>query len=347
MSQVLVEVTRGNLVENIHRGDIAIVDTTGRLLRWVGEPTRKVTYWRSSAKPFQAMPIVESGAADHWGLTDADLAVACASHNAEDVHQQQVLSILGKAGLTPEVLSCGAHAPNDRETADALVRAGVKPNVLHSNCSGKHSGMCALAKHLGLPTEGYLNAEHSLQQLILQNISYMTDLSPERIAVAVDGCGVPVFGIPVYSMALAFARLADPRDLTESKRIAADRIRNAMVTHPYLVAGRKKCDTELMQLCGGEVVCKSGAAGVYCLGFSPERAHRAGLGEIGIGVAVKLEDGNGAEPRTCAALEACTQAGLLTSAELESLVRYHRAEVRNIAGRVVGEVRPAFQLEHT
>lgn len=344
MSQVLVEVTRQPLVENIHRGDVAVVDSEGRLLAWSGEPTRKVTFWRSSAKPFQAMPIVESGAYAHWGFTPADLAICCASHAAEQVHRDQVMSVLTKAGLTPDVLRCGAHPPYDRQEAEGLIRRGEKPGVLHSNCSGKHSGMCALAQHLGLPADGYLEAEHGVQKLILLNVSAMTDVPPERVQLGVDGCGVPVFGLPVYSMALAFARLMDPRDLPGPKQSAAALVRDAMLENPILIQGTHRYDSDLMTIAPG-VLSKGGAAGVLCMAVSAKRASAAGLGERGIGVALKLEDGNGSEPRSSAGLEALVQLGLLSADEQAALQPYHRPAVKNFAGKAVGEVRPVYRLE--
>ena len=344
MSQVLVESLRGSLVEDLHRGDIAVVDAVGRLLFWCGEPARKVTFWRSSAKPFQAMPLVESGAADRWGFDAADLAICCASHAAEPAHQQQVLSVLGKAGLSTEVLRCGPHAPGDRAEAETLVRRGEKPGVLHSNCSGKHAGMCALAKHLALSPEGYLAAEHGVQKLILANVAVMADLPADQVVIGIDGCGVPVFGLPVYSMAVAFARLADPRDLPAGKQAAVDRIRSAMTTHPHLVAGRDRFDTVLMVEAPG-LVAKGGAAGICCIGVSPERAAAAGLGDRGLGIALKIEDGNGGEPRVSAGVETLAQLGLLSAAELQALQRFHRPVVRNFAGQEVGSIRPAFKLQ--
>jgi len=344
MSQILVEVVREPLVEDLHRGDIAVVDADGRLLQWCGEPARKVSFWRSSGKPFQAMPLVESGAADHWGFSEADMAVCCASHAAEPVHQQQVLSVLTKAGLTTDVLRCGAHPPLDREEAAALIRRGEEPGALHSNCSGKHAGMCALAQHLGLSPEGYLEAEHGVQKLILENVTVMTDLPRSQIAIGIDGCGVPVFGLPVYSMALAYARLADPGGLPVPKQAAAERVYRAMTTHPHLIAGRNRFDTVLMQVAPG-IVSKGGAAGICCIGLSPERAATAGLGPHGVGIALKIEDGNNDVPRSSAAIEALVQLGVLSEGERDALRQFHRPAVRNVAGRAVGQVRPVFRLQ--
>lgn len=347
MSEVLVEITRGPLVETLHRGDIAVVDTHGNLLYLAGDPRGKVAYWRSSAKPFQAMPIVYTGAADRWGFTPADLALFCASHNGEPAHTERALHVLQRIGLNPEYLRCGAHLPFDAESALALQRAGQAPSSLHSNCSGKHAGMLALAVHLGAAPEGYLDAAHPVQQEILANVARMSGLAPAAITLGVDGCGVPCFGLSVYHMALAFARLADPSGLEQPYRAAAARVGDAMTAHPYLVAGKQRICTDLMALGGGRIVAKSGASGVYCLGLRPEFAAQipalAG-GRSGVGLAVKMEEGGHLGAREIAMLAALQQLGALDQGQLAALQSYARPVVKNVAGREVGAGRPAYAL---
>lgn len=344
----LVEITRGPLVETIHRGALAVVDAAGNLLYRAGDPRGKVAYWRSAAKPFQAMPVVYSGAADRWGFAPADLALFAASHNGEPAHTGRVQAVLERIGLGPGHLRCGAHLPYDPETAQAVQRAGQPPSSLHSNCSGKHAGMLALALHLGADPAGYLEPEHPVQREILANVARCAGLAPEAIALGVDGCGVPCFGLSVYHMALAYARLADPDALAEPYRGAALRVRDAMTAHPYMVAGKKRLCTDLMALGGGRLVAKSGASGIYCVGLLPGavRALPALAGARGgVGLALKMEDGGALGSREIAVLEALRQLGVLDQGALGALVEYARPVVRNVAGRAVGEGRPAFTLQ--
>lgn len=358
MGAVLVEVTRGSLVETRHRGAVAVVDAAGRLLLAAGDP-EAVAFWRSSAKPFQAAALVTSGAADRFGLEDEHLAVACASHGGEPAHRRAVLDLLARAGVGPEALRCGVHAPYDSEEAARLARAGEAPDAVHNNCSGKHAGMLAVCRHRGWDPEGYLEPDHPLQRLILAHVAAATGLDPGAIALAVDGCGVPTFGLPVWRMALAFARLAEPAAPwpTPPGAVPAGelapalaRIRRAMTAHPYLVAGRARLCTLVMQAFGGDLVAKSGAAGVYCVGLAPRLAARSPLLSVaagGVGVAVKVEDGAGG-PRDALVVDLLLRLGLadlLPDAERAELERRRAPQVRNWAGRTVGEVRVVAELQ--
>lgn len=343
MSELIVEVTRGPIVESRHRGDVAVVDSSGRLLYSAGDPDL-VTYLRSAAKPIQALPIVESGAADRFGLTPAELAAACSSHNAEPGQMDTILGILRKIGLEESYLQCGTHTPLDRETAAQLIREGKKPSPIHSNCSGKHAGMLAMTVHLGFPQEGYRQARHELQQMILDTMAEVTGVPRDRVVIGVDGCGVPVFGIPVWNMAYAYARLADPARLPESKREAARRIVDAVQSYPDLIAGKSRLDTDLMKVAGRKLVAKSGFEGVYCVGLLPGAAKAPGVDpDLGVGVAVKAEDGSTRASYT-AAVEALRQLGALNDDELAALGKYTRPAVKNFHGEVCGEIRAAFEL---
>lgn len=340
---VLVEILRGTMVENVHRGHVAVVDSAGNLLFRCGEPGGRF-YWRSSAKPFQALPLVETGAADHYGLSDADLAICCGSHIAQPMHVEQALSVLSKANLSPTDLRCGPHLPEDRQEAESLIRRGERPNVLHSNCSGKHSGMVALARFQSAPLDGYPDPSHPVQQAILANISAMAGLNTSEIVLGTDGCGVPTYGLPLSNMALAFARLADPVGLAPAKQEAARRIGRAMMAHPALVAGPDRFDTDIMTQAPG-LLSKGGAAGIFCVGVTPQRAAAAGLGSRGLGIAVKIEDGNGAEPRPSSGIEALRQLGLISAAELDALRRHYCPPVRDLLGRTIGAMRTVYRLE--
>jgi L-asparaginase II len=341
---VLVEVTRGPIVESWHYGTIAVADPNGGLIAWAGDPNL-MTYYRSSAKPIQAVPLVESGAADHFGLTDAEVAVVCGSHGGEDIHVEAVTSILSKIGAGPEMLACGVHAPYDRAAARLLEERGQQPTVLHNNCSGKHAGMLALARYHDWPLQGYQRPDHPVQQTMLRVVAEFAGLRPQDIAVGVDGCGVCTFGIPVRLMAVSFARLADPHFWPEPRRSAVGRIVRAMTAHPEMVAAHQgRLDTELMRVGGGALIAKAGAEAVYCAGrlAMPRQSAPAPA----VGFALKLLDGDPAgRARNPAVMEGLRQAGLLDEDALARLEQYRADKVRNRPGDVVGEVRPAFTLQ--
>ncbi|MGE5676362.1 MAG: asparaginase [Mycobacterium leprae] len=348
MSAIVVEQTRGPLVENIYRGDAAVVDANGRLLMHVGD-AGKTTFWRSSAKPIQAMPVILSGAATAFGFETRHLAMFCASHNGEPIHTTTVLDAMRLAGVSPDLLQCGPQIPYDAETAAAMATAGEAPAPIHNNCSGKHSGMLAMGKHLGLPLNDYMNPRSDLQRLILANVADVVGLPEAEIAIGIDGCGVPVFGMPIFNMAYAYARLSEPERMPEGKAGAARQLRDAMMAHPYNVAGRNRICTKLMSLPGDRFVAKSGAEGVYCIGLLPKTVAASpvlrAMGVTGgIGIAVKAEDGH-KDVRHLMLVEILRQLGVLTDSDLEALAPYRSIPVRNWAGTLVGEMRPAFTLE--
>lgn len=332
MSERLVEFTRGDLVESIHRGHIAVVDYKGNLLHYMGDPRRKVTFVRSASKPIQAIPILTSGAADHYQFTDRELALFCASHNAEQLHIDTVHSILNKIGLNESALQCGKHLPLYKEAANQLLREGGSPGSVHSNCSGKHSGMLALSQYKGWDVSYYTAPEHPVQKAMLASMAYFAQMETKDIAIGIDGCGVPVFGLPVYNMALAWARLAQPAQLDPAQREAAGRITKAMTKCPMLVAGTGRLCTGLMTEVE-QVVAKSGAEGVYC----------AGILDKGLGIAVKIEDGNG-RANGPVVVETLRQLGLLTAKNLVNLRTFHTPQILNHRQDVVGLARPVFTL---
>lgn len=367
MAEILVEVRRGELTELVFRGDVAVVDATGRLLCAAGDPAVKQTYWRSSAKPFQAMVAVYTGAAARFGLGSADLALLCGSHSGEPVHTEGVLSILRRLGLGPESLQCGAHPPTDGATALELERRAEAPGSLHSNCSGKHAGMLAICVHLGADPNTYRDADHPVQRLIRENIASCADLPLMDVGYAVDGCGVPTFALTVDRMALAFARLVQPAILAatvgqengvpglhppdgDARAAAAAQVGAAMTGHPYLVAGRRRLDTDLMQVTHGRLLAKMGADGVYCIGVPPAAAAASPVlgpqlppGGFGVGVAIKMEAGV-ARYREVVAVETLRQLGLLTEQGMDALAGYHAPPVLSVAGQRVGEVQTVFRL---
>lgn len=342
MSAVLVEMTRGPLVENRFRGSIALVDGSGRLLLAAGDP-EMVTYWRSSAKPIQAMALIQTGAADRFGFRSEHLALFSASHNGEAVHTAGVAEALELAGVGPEALQCGIHAPFDKETAQNT----AEPSAIHNNCSGKHTGMLALARHLDLPLANYLDPASPLQQRILATVAEAVGMEPSEIAIGVDGCGVPVFGLPISRMALAYARLADPATMPTGLVEPARRFWDAMRAHPYLVAGRRRICTALME--NLPVVAKSGADGVYSVGLLPEAVERSPiLQKLGVkgsvGITIKMESGAGRE-RDLVIVEVLNQLGLLGEAELAALGFWRPSAIKNHAGREVGQIRLTVTLQ--
>jgi L-asparaginase II len=337
---VLVEVRRGPVVESRHRGHVAAVDGEGRLVATLGEP-ETVTYLRSSAKPFQAVPVITSGAADRFGLTDAELAVACGSHSGEDLHVGVVARMLQKVGLDESFLKCGVHDPFDRATAERLRRHGESPGVLRNNCSGKHTGMLVLARHLDAPPEAYDDPAGPVQQAILHTVSQFSGVPAEEVALGTDGCGVLVFGVSVYTMALMYARLVAPAaGFDEPAGGACARLVTAMTQYPELVGGTvERFDTEVMRAVRGLVVSKIGAEGVYTAGVLPcERWPK------GLGLAFKIEDGEDKRARSTIAIESLRQLGVLDEDAKKSLSPYASFPILNHRSEKVGEIRATFEL---
>lgn len=336
MSEPLVEVVRGGLVEAVHRGDIAVVDSAGTVRASVGD-TATMGYWRSAAKPFQAMPLLYGGAIFRWTLSPEDVALICGSHSGEPVHVERVRALLERIGCSAEDLSCGVHPPLDAEAAAALIRNGSEPDVLHNNCSGNHAGMLALAIQLRSHRAGYAAAEHPAQRKILRNVALFTGLDTDDIELGVDGCGAPCYGISVYHMALAYARLMTSDVVGEPQASAAAVVRDAMVAEPYLVGGRSRFDTDLMVAGRGRILAKGGAGGVECVGLAE-----------GVGVAVKIEDGTSGptagRPGSVATIEVLRQLGVLDRGQIEALGEHARPRLRALSGRDVGHARPVFTL---
>jgi len=337
----LVEVRRGSIVESRHRGHVAAVDGVGRLVAFLGE-TEAVTYLRSSAKPHQAIPLVASGAADRFGFGEHEIAIACGSHSGQSVHVETVARMLGKIGLGPDALKCGIHAPFDAETARRLRERGERPDILQNNCSGKHTGMLALALHLGAPPDTYDQPGRPVHEAILGTVSQFSDVPAEDVALGTDGCGVPVFGLPIRAMALMYARLVSPPPgFDEVTRDAAARVVAAMGRHPEMVGGTvERFDTEVMRATGGRVISKVGAEGVYTAGVLPCDEWPQGLG-----LAFKVEDGEDRRARPTVAIESLRQLGVLNSDALAALMPYASFPIRNHRGDFVGEISPSFELQ--
>ena len=316
----LAAVTRGALVESVHRGRLVVCDPDGNVLEAVGDPEAYI-YARSSAKPFQGLPLVHSGAADAFGLTDRELAVACASHNAEEPHLVAVRSILEKAGLTEDDLQSGAHPPLYEPEADKLIRSGEVPRPIHSNCSGKHAGMLAVCVHEGYETATYRDPAHPLQRRILGLIAEVCGLREDEVLVASDNCGVPAFALPLRSFATGLARLATGNALPDELALAALRIGEAMREHPFMVAGSGRFDTDLME--STDLLVKGGAEAVLAVGS-----------QDGWGMALKVSDG---------AVRAVRPAALAALGSMGVEVPEVVTDVRDLYGEKVGEIWPLIQ----
>jgi len=339
----MVELLRGGLVESVHRLSLAVTDPTGRLVAWWGDPELR-TFMRSSAKPFQALPAVASGAVDAAGFEPAELALMCASHAGTDRHAELTAAMLAKIGCTVSDLRCGVHPPFDQPTAEALACAGQAPDALRNNCSGKHSGMLAFARHLGAPLASYLEPEHPVQRAILADFARMTGLPEGQISTGIDGCSAPNFAVPLRSAARAFARLMDFDTLTEPQADAARRIVSAMTAFPELVSGAGRFDTELMRITNGTLLSKGGAEGYQCIGL-PAGALRGK--QPALGLALKVHDGDPLHrASTAAMLQVLAALGAISPEQRAGLARFDVRQLPNLAGLPVGELRiaPGFEL---
>lgn len=327
--ECLVEVWRGESVESVHQVSVAVADAEGVLRAWAGEPDRPA-FARSAIKPMQALPLVEDGAVERFGITEEELALCCASHSGEPPHVELALALLRRIGAGEEALACGAHWPFHEVTARAMRAHGRRPTRVHNNCSGKHAGMLALARFHGWPLAGYQELGHPVQERMLQEVLRWTELSARDVNVGVDGCGVATFSLPVFAMAAGFARFA-----AHARRgtTAAATVLGAMARHPHLVGGTERLCTELMRAARGRIVAKVGAEGVYC----------AAVPGAELGIALKVHDGatRAAEPALLAVLRAL---GLLEEEELGALARWAEPMIRNTREETVGRIAARVSL---
>ena len=330
-----VRVERGGFLESAAQGLLVVVDDEGLVRASWGDP-QWVSFLRSSAKMFQAIPVVESGAADRFALSAEHLAVCCASHSGERAHTRLVGEILVRAGVHEEHLHCGAHPPAHEATHHELILAGVSPTSIHNNCSGKHAGMLAACVAHGWDPTTYERPEHPLQREIARLLGEFSDTDPTTIDHATDGCGVPAFRLPVVRFAHALARFMAARGPVERHRDACERLAGAMIAHPDLVAGTGRFCTELARAANRPVLAKGGAEGFYAIAWR-------GAGGRGFALAAKAAAGD-ARSRECAVTEAARQFGLVDAVGLARLARFHEGPLRNHAGTVVGRLAPCMDL---
>jgi len=340
------ELTRGNTVESIHDGAIAVVDASGNLVAWYGDPDA-VTFLRSTAKPFQALPFIQHGGQAAFNLTPQEVALICASHSGTEEHVRVVQSIQAKTGVLESDLLCGAHFPYHEPTAEAMREHKEQPSPNQHNCSGKHTGMVAYAHWLGLPTADYINPLHPIQQEILHAFAEMCELRVEQVELGIDGCSAPNFAVPLRSAALGLARLCDPvagKVSPPERASACQTIVSAMVSNPDMVGGPGRFDTRLMDVGNRRILVKAGAEGYEGIGLLPGAL---GPGSPAIGIAIKISDGDSkSRARPAVTLEVLRQLGALSQPELDRLAEFGpTSPVENWRKIEVGQARPCFQLE--
>lgn len=354
----ILEVTRGNTVETIHFGAIAVVDSAGNLIASYGDPSI-ATFLRSSAKPFQALPFIENDGQQTYGLTSKEVALICSSHSGTDDHVTTVLGIQEKTGVAESDLMCGVHAPYHVPTQEAMRRRGEQPTPNRHNCSGKHTGMLAyirLKQMRGqeMPAEiPYIDINHPIQQEILKTFADMCALQVDQVSLGIDGCSVPNFAAPLYNTAYGFARLLNSTGLDTTRAHACETIVKSMTTNPDMVGGPDSFDTHLMEACGGRILSKAGAEGFQALGLLPGAI---GHGSPAMGIAIKISDGDlGAHSRAygdrygharpAVSLEVLRRLGAISATEMSELSEYGpRFVIYNWRKIEVGEARPCFTL---
>lgn len=333
MSEIVVKVTRGSLVESVHRADIAVVDSKGNLVCSLGN-SHKVTYMRSAAKPIQTLEVILSGAAEKFSFTDEEISIMCGSHYGEEFHIKTVEKILKKLGLKIDNLLCGSTLSLNKEYSKKLLWDHIKLNPTYTDCSGKHAGILSVCVLEGYSLEDYNLPEHPVQKEIKRIISRVCSIEEESIIIGTDGCTVPVFGMPLYNMALGYSRIASGNGLPQSYKKAANRVFRAMNNAPEMVAGTDGFCTDLIKNTNDKIIGKFGAEGVYCIGIK----------DMNLGVAIKIEDGNTRAlwPTVIKCLE---DLNVLDRNEKNLLSKYKSQQNLNNVGEKIGDIFPDFSLK--
>jgi L-asparaginase II len=348
----IFEITRGEIVESIHFGAIAVVNAQGQLVAWHGNP-ELVTFLRSSSKPVQLLPFLEHGGQAAYGLTLREIALMCGSHSGTDEHVAVLRSVQARVGIRESDLLCGVHPIYHKPTVEAMRQRGEALSPNRHNCSGKHTAMMAHARLHDFPIADYANPSHPIQQEILQAFSEICALSPDQVKVGIDGCSVPNFAVPLHNAAWAFARLCDPVGLPPMRVDACHTITTAMTYNPDMVGGPDSFDTRLMEVSGGRLVCKGGAEGYQCFGLLPGAL---GPDSTALGIAFKISDGDlksrgypegdaRGRVRPAVTMEILRQLGAMSKTELHALSDFGPSfPINNWRKLLVGEARPCFQL---
>lgn len=327
--ELLVEVTRNHTVESRHYGAALVCDSAGTVLESWGD-VKRLVFPRSALKPLLAIDLVASGASAHYALSDAELAMACASHQGEPMHQDLVIAWLGRLGLTQNHLACGADLPDDIESARKVLVSGRQGCRVHHNCSGKHAGFLTIALHLDMPLEDFHLVDHPLQQLSLDGLCELAGIDLRYYPMGIDGCGFPALTMPLVDLGRAVARFAKPVDLPDVRAKAVFRLQRALANEPLYAAGHGTVVSELNQVTKGAILAKTGAEGVLT----------ASLPEQGLGIALKISDGS-ARARSAALLAILDHIGALSDEEKNQLQAHITPQIENSRGLVVGEIHPA------
>lgn len=322
---MLVQHTRGGIPESFHRGVVCVVNEEGKVIHSAGD-IQQVCYPRSALKYFQHIPLITSGAFDHFGFTLKELAIMCGSHNGEEMHVEASRGILKKIGLDETHLGCGAQQPTHKSDYLRLIHQGQEPGAIHNNCSGKHSGFLAWCVYHNQPTENYLSPEHPLHQEIRKVTALFHEVQESELVCGVDGCSAPIFAMPVYNQALAYKNLTAPQKFGDEKlNRACTMILEALATYPEMVAGSKRYCTDLIRETKGRIIGKTGADGIYNIAL-PDRQW---------GICIKIDDGR-MGPQYNVAQEVLQLLGLLSESEKTKLHHYLECENRNFAGNFTG-----------
>ena len=335
---ILARVLRGDRVESVHRGDVAVVEEDGGLLAWAGSPGKGI-YLRSAAKPFQAMPLLRGGGERAFRLGDDEIALMCASHGGEPRHVRTARRLLARGGFSERDLACGAHLPMHEPSARALLAAGRRPTALHNNCSGKHAGLLLACRARGLDPKGYWQLSHPIEREVLGRVADFCGVPAGAIGTALDGCSLPVYFLPLAGLALGYAGLLARRRKGEAPadRQARRAICRSLWGSPGMVAGRGRFTTALIEAGAGRWIGKEGAEGVYAIGV------RAGRGRKALGIAFKMEDG-APRARDAVALDLLDRLGLLRGAARRALAPLRSPVLRNVRGLEVGRIEALAQL---
>lgn len=330
---ILVEVTRGEVLESFHRGVVCIVDKDDKIVFSVGDP-QQVCYPRSALKFLQQIPLLTSGAVEEFGFTEKEIALFCGSHNGEKEHVETVRGILEKIGLDESHLQCGPQMPTLKEDQYHLIKSDLPALRIHNNCSGKHAGFLAYCIYRGWPTENYIDPEHPLHKEILDVIAEFHRYPKEKIQLGVDGCSAPIFAFPVYNQAVAYKNLVHPVQFQENVQKACKLMVDAIASYPNMIAGHKRYCSDLMRVSEGKLIGKTGADGVYSIGVR----------EMNLGICIKVDDGK-MGPQYNVAQSVIEQLGILSEAANAELRHYVRHENKNFGGMVTGETKVSTNLE--
>ena len=331
MSEVLLHYTRAGHIENIHRGDFVVVNCDGKIIDSIGNAHLPM-FWRSAAKPFQALAFVKNGGLDTYNISEEELAILVSSHSGEKNHVALVKGILNKLGLTEDDLECGVMRPLNGKAFKELIKAGEPVTQIHNQCSGKHAQIMALSIMLGVKVKGYSLPEHEAEKIIFKHVAMASKMPEDKLEIGIDGCGVPVFYLPIYNMALAYARLSTPAkgDWNEYET-AATKIRNAMSKYPQVISGTGRIDCAISEVSNSRIIGKMGSDAVYCIAVKDEN----------MGITFKIEDGDYAAvtPMVIAILK---YLNLLTKDEAAELDKQFPPILKNHRGDIIGTIEAVF-----